>query len=186
MKNIRNLAAACIAIVALSANAADPAPAQFSSFDLNAPDTNEVRGVRLAAIYGKSGDVTGIDFAFGLSDLDNMRGVSLPLWIGGNRIRNEMSGVALGLVNLHEGQDTGVNIGLLNLTNNVNGLNWGAVNISNGTTLADVSFANISKRATFQLALFNNTDELDGIQIGILNCAKNGFFPCFPLFNVPK
>jgi len=173
------------ALLSLQAMAADPAPAQFSAFDLNAPDVSEVKGVRLAAIYGKSDTVTGVDFALGVSDLQNMTGVSIPLWVGGNRIRNEFTGLAIGLVNFHEGSDKGVNLGLVNYTNNVEGLNWGLVNVSEGQTMADVSLVNVTKVSTFQLAYVNVTDEIQGLQIGLLNCAKNGFFPCFPIFNFP-
>ena len=165
---------------------AEAAPAQFSMLEVNTPDTNEVRGVRLAFIYGRTGNMTGLDFSIGLSELDNMTGVSIPLFLGANRVRNNMSGVALGLVNFHEGQDTGVNLGLLNLTNDVNGLTLGTVNVSAGDTLADVGFVNVSDSSTFQLAFFNNTGRIDGVQIGLLNCAKNGFFPCFPIGNFAK
>jgi hypothetical protein len=182
MNLLRSFVALGACFVFLSASA-DPAPAQFSAFDFNAPDNSEVKGVRLNAIYGQTGNVTGVDFVIGLSDLDNLTGVSFPVIIGANRIRNSMTGVAFGIVNLHEGTDKGVNLGLLNLTNDVQGLNWGGVNISTGTTLADVGFVNISDTSTFQLAIFNKTDILEGIQIGLLNCASNGFFPCFPIFN---
>ncbi len=185
MKTFIRFFIAALAMTTVAAQA-DSAPAQFSGPGFNAPDTNDVRGVRLAALYGKSGNMTGVDVALGLSELDNMKGVSLPLFIGANRVRNEMTGLAIGLVNIHEGSDAGVNLGLLNLTQDVNGLNWGAVNISEGTTLADVSLVNFSQQSTFQLGYFNKTDQLKGIQIGLLNCADNGFFPCFPIFNFPK
>ncbi|NMR95175.1 phaC PHA synthase, partial [Vibrio parahaemolyticus] len=28
--------------------------------------------------------------------------------------------------------------------------------------------------------------QIDGVQIGLLNCADNGFFKCFPLINFAK
>jgi len=182
MNLLRSFVALGACFVFLSASA-DPAPAQFSFFDFNAPDNSEVKGVRLSAIYGKSGNVSGVDFALGWSDLDNLTGVSFPVLIGGNRIRNSMTGVAFGIVNMHEGTDKGVNRGLLNLTNDVQGLNWGSINISTGKTLADVGFVNISDTSTFQLGVFNKTEMIKGVQIGLLNCASNGFFPCFPFFN---
>jgi hypothetical protein len=182
MNFLRSFVALGACFVFLSASA-DPAPAQFSAFDFNAPDNSEVKGVRLTAIYGKSGNVTGVDFTIGLSELDNLKGVSFPLIFGGNRIKNSMTGLGLGIVNIHEGADKGVNVGFLNLTNDVQGLNWGGINISTGTTIADVSFVNISDTSTFQLAFFNKTEFIEGVQIGFLNCASNGFLPCFPIFN---
>jgi hypothetical protein len=94
-----------------------------------------------------------------------------------------MVGIAWGLFNWHEGLDTGLNVGFANITNNVNGLNWGAVNVSQGKTVADVGAVSISKESNFQLSLVNVTEQLDGLQIGFINCAKNGFLPCFVLFN---
>ena len=80
-----------------------------------------------------------------------------------------MTGVSVGLFNWHEGKDTGVNFGAVNVTNNVTGAEFGWVNIS--------------KKSNFQLSLVNVTDEIHGAQIGLLNCAKNGFLPCFIFFN---
>lgn len=168
------------------AGLADPAPVQFSMLDFNAPDTREVQGARLTALYGETGDVTGIDVMIGYSDVENLKGVALPLYIGANRVRNEMTGVAFGLVNYHEGRDTGVNFGGVNIVNDVNGVNLGLANIANGDTLADVSFVNVSESSTFQLAWVNVTDEIKGVQIGLLNCAKNGFLRCFPIINFAK
>lgn len=172
------------ALVACSAQAADSVPLQFSTLDnYNAPDATRVEGARFTLLYGKSGHVSGLDIPVGLSELDSMKGVNLPLFIGANHIRNEMVGVSLGLFNWHEGTDTGLNWGLVNLTNDVNGLNVGAVNYSTGDTVVDFSVANISESSNVQLGLLNVTDDLDGIQIGLLNCAQNGFLPCFPIFN---
>jgi len=185
MRSIAKWLLAFAAVIPMAAQA-DPAPVQLSVLEFNAPDTREVRGARLAVLYGESGSVTGVDFALGLSDVENLKGVSFPLWLGANRVRNEMTGLAMGIVNLHEGSDTGVNLGGLNLVNDVNGLNLGIANIAGGSTLADVSFVNVSESSTFQLAWVNVTDEINGVQIGLINCAKNGFFPCFPIFNFAK
>ncbi len=163
--------------------AEDSTPAQFSFLEFNAPDSSDVKGVRLTALYGKTGNVTGIDFAIGLSEVDNLTGISWPLLLGANRVNGSMTGLGMGLVNLHKGSDKGVNLGLLNLTNDVQGLNLGVVNVSSGDTLADISAVNISDTSTFQLAFFNKTERLKGLQIGFLNCADNGFLPCFPIFN---
>ncbi len=182
MNLLRSFVALGACFVFLSASA-DPAPVQFSFFDFNAPDNSEVKGVRLNTIYGQTSNVTGVDFVIGLSDVDNLTGVSFPLIIGGNRIRNSMTGVGIGIVNIHEGTDKGLNVGFLNLTNDVQGLNWGSINISTGTTLADVSFVNISDTSSFQLGFFNKTEIITGVQIGLLNCASNGFFACFPFIN---
>ncbi|NND54549.1 MAG: phaC PHA synthase [Gammaproteobacteria bacterium] len=172
-----------IVIPFTTASAEDPAPLQFSMLELNAPDKRNVKGVRLSVLYGESGNMSGLDLALGLSELDNMTGLSLPLFVGGNRVNGQFKGLAMGLVNIHEGSDTGINLGGLNLTNNVNGISVGIANISTGDTLADISAVNISEESTFQVGFFNKTDTIVGVQIGFLNCANNGFFPCFPIIN---
>lgn len=76
-----------------------------------------------------------------------------------------------------------MNLGFVNVTNNVKGLNWSAVNYSKGYSVVDVGAVNISQKSNFQLSVVNVTQELDGLQIGLINCAKNGFLPCFIFFN---
>ena len=86
MNLLRSFVALGACFVFLSASA-DPAPVQFSFFDFNAPDNSEVKGVRLNAIYGQTGNVTGVDFVIGLSDVDNLTGVSFGWLLGVSRIR---------------------------------------------------------------------------------------------------
>jgi hypothetical protein len=187
MKNLILKSSLAVAITMLSfsiANAA--APVQFSFFDFNAPKASEVTGVRFPAIYGKGGgDIKGIDFQLlAYSEMNSLTGVSFPLLVvGANRISGEMNGVSLGLFNWHEGQDTGVNWGAVNITNNVKGLNLGLLNIADGHTVADVGMVNISESSNFQLSWVNVTQQLNGLQLGLVNCAKNGFLPCFIFFN---
>ena len=186
MKNLGFRALFAVLLMSLSAvvQAQDSAVLQFSTLnDYNAPDNQNVEGARLAFIHGRTGNVSGIDFSIGLSEVNNLKGISLPLYFGANRVRGEMKGVSFGLLNWHEGNDSGANVGMLNFVNNVEGLNLGFVNVSSGETMIDVSAVNISEKSRFQLAFFNKTDKLEGIQIGFLNCAENGFFPCFPIFN---
>jgi hypothetical protein len=164
---------------------AEPAPVQFSFFDFNAPKNDEVEGIHFPAIYGKTGSVTGVDFQLlAISEMDNMKGVAFAFpFVGATIINNEMTGVTLGIFGWHKGQDTGVNVNAVNMTNNVNGLNWGFVNYSTGFTVADVGVVSISKKSNFQLSIFNSTNDLQGLQIGLLNHAENGFLPWFPFFN---
>jgi len=171
-----------------AANAEGGAPVQFTFFDFNAPKADAVSGVRFPAIYGKGGgDIVGLDFGLlAYSEMRSLKGVSWSLFPQANRISGDMTGASLSLFNWHEGQDVGVNLGLFNLTNNVKGLNWAALNYSKGYTVADVGLVNISKKSNFQLSFVNITEEINGVQIGIVSCAKNGFLPCFVLFNFGK
>ena len=176
--------AAVIAILSLSvANA--QTPFQFTFFEFNAPVADQVSGVRFPAIYGKGGgDIVGLDFGLlAFSEMKSLRGVAWSVLPTANHITGEMTGISASLLNWHEGQDTGINFGAVNITNNVTGLNWSFVNFSKGYTTADVGAISISQKSNFQLSFVNVTEEIDGIQIGLLNCAKNGFLPCFVFFN---
>lgn len=162
-------------------------PVQLSLPGINLPASQQVTGARLSVLYGQTGSVTGLDLPFfALSDTNNVTGVQFGLGLGAGRVRHSFKGVAITAVNWHEGQDLGVNLGLVNLTNQVQGLNFGAVNIAQGNALANVGFVNYAERTTFQLGLFNATQHLDGVQIGLGNYAANGIFPVLPLINISK
>ena len=179
------VAAALTLPLAVSAQEGSTVPFQFSVFDANVPEAENVKGVHLSLLYGKTGDVTGWDFPLlAYSDTNDMKGLSFtPFLFSASNIRGEMTGVTFGLFTNQEGQSTGLNLNALNLTSNVKGLNWAVANIGSGYTMADVGLFNLSEKSNFQLAAVNVTDELDGLQLGLINCAKNGFLPCFILFN---
>ena len=186
MKDLFSRLCVAAAVAMLSATSAMAAtPVQLSTFDFNAPEDSEVTGVRFPVIYGKDGgDIKGVDFGIiAFSEMNSLKGVAFSMLPAANRIKSEMVGVSTGLFNWHEGQDTGVNLGFANITNNVKGMNWSFLNYPQGYTAADVGAVNISQKSNFQLSFVNVTQELDGIQIGFINCAKNGFLPCFVLFN---
>lgn len=109
---------------------------------------------------------------FGLSDISNFTCVQFGLGLGAGRVRNSFKGVAITSVNWHEGQDLGVNLGLVNLTNQVQGFNAG--------------FINYAERTTFQPGLFNATRHLDGVQICLGNYAANDIFPVLPFITISK
>jgi hypothetical protein len=185
MKKLISVAAAVAALVAPVAMAS--APVMFSTIDYNAPSDSDVKGVRLAVLHGQVSEVQGVDFALlGLSETDKTTGVNFGLFFGASKVNQEMKGASFGLLNWNEGLTTGANFGVVNYTNDVNGLNLSTVNYSQGNTLADVGFASISESSTFQLGFFNMTKQIDGVQIGLLNCADNGFFKCFPFVNFAK
>ena len=164
----------------------------------NIPDGQNVNGARLSLIYGQTSNVQGLNVSIlGVSEVDNFTGLELDYLLGVNRVKNEFKGIALGWINWHERHDTGLNFGLINYVNNVNGVNLGGFNFSQGATkfnigainigthqsLVDVGFFNYSESATFQLGLLNATKRLDGIQLGLINLAENGAFPVLPFIN---
>ncbi|WP_096084851.1 VC2662 family protein [Agaribacterium haliotis] len=185
MKNLCTTIALTVSIAA-STSFADEAAVQFSSLDgFNAPDTQNVKGVRFPALYGKTSNVVGADLhLLAIGETDNFKGVQFPLLIvGANHVNESMTGAAFGLWNWNKGTAKGVHFGTVNVTNDVHGANLGLVNYSTGHTVFDWSAANISKSSNVQLGIFNKTDEVKTFQFGLINCAKNGFLPCFPIIN---
>ncbi|WP_265433350.1 VC2662 family protein [Aeromonas salmonicida] len=173
--------------LALSGVSHASTPIQVSLPGVNLPASHQVEGARASFLYGRTGQVKGIDLPIlALSDVDQFSGLQLGVFLGAGRVRHQFNGVAINAVNWHEGQNKGVNLGFVNLTNNVQGLNWGAVNIAKGNALANVGFVNYAERTTFQLGFINATKHLDGLQIGLANYAENGIFPILPLINFKK
>ncbi|MEZ9229919.1 phaC PHA synthase [Vibrio amylolyticus] len=162
-------------------------PVMFSSINnFNAPDENAVGGVRVAALYGKVDDLKGVDLAIvGLSETNNTTGVNLGFF-GASKVNESMTGASFGFFNWNTGQTTGANFGAVNVTNDVKGANVSLVNYSEGNTMVDVGAANLSETSTVQVGIFNKTAKIEGVQIGLLNCADNGFFKCFPIINFAK
>lgn len=186
MKKI--LTAVAIATAFASSVAVASTPVMFSSINnFNAPDNSAVGGVRLAALHGKVDTLKGVDFAIvGMSESDVTTGVNFGLFLGASKINQEMTGASLGLFNWNEGQTTGVNLGAVNVTNDVKGANVSFVNYSEGNTMVDVGAVNLSSESTVQVGFFNKTAKIEGVQVGIINCADNGFLPCFPIVNFAK
>ena len=183
---LSRLLLACCALT-LCGVAQASTPVQFSLPGVNLPASHQVEGARASLLYGRTGQVKGIDLpVFALSDVDRFSGLQLGIFLGAGRVRHQFGGVAINAVNWHEGQDTGVNLGLVNLTNNVQGINWGAVNIAKGNALANVGLVNYAERTTFQIGFINATKHLDGLQIELANYAANGVFPILPLVNFQK
>lgn len=183
-KNIVNVCAGLGLAIASSTAMADSTPVMFSSINgFSAPAANEVKGVRLTVFHSAAVSVTGVDFALlGLSEATDVTGVNWGL-LGANRVHGEFTGASFGLLNWHNGSDTGANLGFINVTNNVKGANISAVNYSEGYTMVDVGLANLSNDSHVQVGFFNMTSEIKGVQVGLINCAENGFLPCFPFVN---
>jgi len=174
------------AILASTTAFAQEAPVMFSTLDFNAPNAESVKGARLSILHGKIDTLTGLDLALvGMSETNTTKGVNLGFW-GAAKVNQSMTGASLGLFNWMPGQTTGVNLGTVNVTGDVNGANLGFVNYSEGNTVFDWAAVSVSKSSTVQLGFVNVTEQINGVQIGIINCADNGFFKCFPIINFAK
>jgi hypothetical protein len=184
---MKKIIAIFIGVLTFSLSAFATTPSQLSLPGNNIPYDEDVAGVRLTLLYGQTSNVEGLDITLGLTEMDNFTGIEIaPFFLGGNKINNQFKGLAIGVLNWHEGQDTGVNWGGINLVNDVNGANIAFVNISRGESLIDIGFVNYAEATSFQLGFINATRHLNGLQVGLINYAENGIFPVLPFINFRK
>lgn len=88
-----------------------------------------------------------------VEDSENIHGVRLNLVRG---VNFDVSGLDLGLINVAEGMQKGVQLGLYNETFETSGVQFGLV---------------------------NRTEWLNGLQIGLVNIHQEGRRPFFPILN---
>lgn len=177
----------CLLLLAFGNAASAETSFQFAAPNHQSPKDPDVNGVRLAIFHGKNQSVRGFDLGLlSLSETSKLSGLSLVLGVG--KVTGEMSGgAALSLVNVHTGNDTGLNAAFVNRIHSAErAVDVGFVNIADGTTMVDVGGLNVSDRSTAQVGFINVTKQITGFQFGFLNIAENGFLPVFPIFNFPK
>ena len=165
---------------------AEPATGQIALVG-RAPDNPDVDGVRLSIIYGKNSSMSGLDLGFfSMSESEELSGVAFVF--GVHRLTAGMDGAAaFSLVNLHRGNDSGLNAAFLNMLDSAeSAVNLGFLNIASGETMVDVGALNLADESTAQLGFINVTNRLKGFQLGFINVADNGFLKVFPFFNFPK
>jgi hypothetical protein len=178
---------ACLFVLAFAHAATAETSFQFAAPNHQSPRDPDVNGVRLAIFHGKNQSVRGVDFGLlSLSETSRLSGLGLVLGVG--KVTGTMSGgVAISLVNVHTGNDTGLNAAFVNRINSgERAVDVGFVNIADGATMVDLGGLNVSNRSTVQLGFVNVTKQITGFQFGFLNFAENGFLPVFPIFNFPK
>ena len=121
------------------------------------PSSEGIEGARLSLFYGNNTSLKGFDFVL----------------IGVNRLQSDMKGAQLGLVNWAEsGEQVGAQLGLVSLGSTFKGAQMGWA-------------FNYSKEVTgLQFGVVNYAERLNkGLQLGLVNIAKNGFLPVFVIFN---
>ena len=160
--------------VMVTANAATPF--QFTSFGFNLPRDSQVIGVRTPFLYGKGGgDIRGFDLQLlAYSEMNSLKGFAIPplFLLGANRIDNEMTGAAFGLLNWHEGYDTGLNAGFVNITHRVNGINFGLINVGFETKGMTLGLVNVTQQPNFlNLGLINVSEEARALNLSLFNYA---------------
>ena len=159
---------------------------QFSMPGLQAPVDENVQGMRVVFLHGKNNNVSGFDLGFAaVAESVNQSGFSFNL--GMSKITGSSSGCACSLLNLHEGEDSGLNGAFITIIKSApNGVNSGFVNMTEGKSAVDFGGLSMSKESNTQVGFVTFTSKINNLQIGILNFAENGFFPMFPFFNYPK
>ena len=184
--NLVKRIAVCL-ILALGAGTAHADTAfQFALPAVRVPDDAHVNGMRVSILHGRAQSIRGFDLGLvALSETRDLSGVSLVAGLG--KVDGDMSGVAISLVNIHKGNDTGLNAAFVNRIHAAeNAVDVGFVNIADAGTMFDLGGVNVSKRSAVQLGFINVTKQLRGFQFGFINMAENGFLPVFPVFNFPK
>ena len=107
----------------------------------------------------KERDYNGLDLnLFSLSKSKDFTGYQFSI-VGMNKVEGDFTGLGQGMINYHKGKTDGVQVGTINVAQNVKGAQWG---------------------------LFNSTKKLNGFQIGLINYSPDGFLPIFPFFNISK
>jgi len=173
-------------ILSFGTGALAEVPFQFAARKVRAPNDPNVSGVRIAMIHGQNQSVRGIDLGFfSWSETHDLTGFSSVIGVG--RLTGDLRGVASSVVNLHSGEDRGLNMALLNRIRSMRaGANLGFINLVDEDSTTDLGWLNVAKKSRVQIGFLNITDRIDGVQIGFLNLAENGFLPVFPFFNFPK
>ena len=161
-------------------------PFQFAAPNLRTPDDPDVNGFRIVVLHGRNHSVRGFDLGFfSLSETGTLVGASTVFGVG--KLTGNLNGLAGSLINIHSGEDTGLNAAFYNKVHTMkSGANFGFVNITDTYSMVDVGGANISDGSLVQVGFLNVTKEITAVQLGFLNIAENGFLPVFPFFNFPK
>lgn len=138
-------------------------------------DDEDVRGVRLNLIYGVNQNVSGLDLGFI------------------NHVNGSMSGVQFGIVNLVDQGFSGWQSGVINVAQGeFTGLQWSpwtALSLANFADAAEgaqiaVAFNRAEYMRGFQLSLVNVTDDMYGIQVGLINVIRSKEdLPILPIVN---
>ena len=155
MKKI--LIAAVIAFAAVSLRADADGYFMLSVFSPGQlpPASSTIYGARLSLIYGDCHELYGVDFGAAGSVREHMNGAQLNLFWNG--IGTDMAGFQLGVANTVEGYFAGLQLGLVNVADELYGCQIGLVNV---------------------------TTHLYGCQIGLLNFATDRAWTFWPFINI--
>ena len=153
----------------------------FPPLQIGSEDAS-VLGVRLSLPYAKHAGVIGIDAGV-VNDAGYLAGVQIGLV----NLAEEFHGLQLGVFNYSEGDVLGgAQIGLFNKCDHgVYGLQAGLINFCNRLEGVQIGLINTAERLEgFQLGLINMTSSLYGVQLGAANMEMCEDCIALPFLNV--
>lgn len=128
-----------------------------------------VDGIQWDFIYNDARKVRGIKSAWIYNTADVVYGLQGSL-VSVNR--RDMKGITGGLVSVTEGEMVGLQTGFVTIAKgDVTGVQYGLVNYTPGHLTG------------VQLGFVNYVENIKGLQIGLLNIAKNGYLPAMIFVN---
>lgn len=173
--------------VALGGVAHASTPVQLSLPGVNLPASHQVEGARASVLYGRTGQVKGIDLpVFALSDVDQFTGLQLgvffrcrpgtpPVWRGGDQ-RTQLA----------RGSGQGGQPWLRQPDQQCTGSQLGGRQHRQGQCPGQRRLRQLCRAHHLPAGFINATKHLDGLQVGLANYAENGVFPILPLINFKK
>ena len=164
----------CCLVASAATAETSPAPVQLAFAEplQIVGEERSIQGLRFAIASVHNRDVTGFDLS---GVITHTEGSLLGLQIAGaNEVTGDAEGVQIaGLVSWVGGGFRGFQLSGLGAR-----IEGGGDGVQIGGLITDAG----SWRG-LQLGAMNRAESLDGLQIGLLNFAGNGFLPFFPLFN---
>ena len=139
------------------------------------PPEITISGLKLNLPYGSNCQITGIDL--GLVSITREQGAELEA---------RVAALQVNLFNSNSGSFSGLQAGLVNLSDTSCGIVLGAVNSTNGKA-SGIHCGLVNTSLEFrglEVGLVNYTEFLEGIQIGLINIATKSTIPFLPIVNV--
>jgi len=131
-------------------------------------NTPTVHGVSLAIGSSRANEMWGLSYGLFYARSKELRGVQCGLY----NVTYDAQGVTFSLVDHNKGTFTGVQLGFVNLADNMKGLQWGFYNQAERLTGLQLGFVNYTKRIN------------QGLQIGLVNIIEqNGWLPVMVIVN---
>ncbi len=139
------------------------------------PPEITISGLKLNLPYGSNCQITGIDL--GLVSITREEGADLEA---------RVAAFQMNLFNSNSGSFSGLQLGVVNLSDTSSGIIVGAVNSTNSRA-SGIQLGLVNTSLEFrglEVGLVNYTEFLEGVQIGLINIATKSTLPFFPFINM--